>query len=66
MKVRESFLTASSTFVSTKEINIENKPHRRLCKMYNPFFNEFLFILSANVFQLVSYTATMLTTEAVD
>jgi hypothetical protein len=33
--------------------------------MFDPFLNEFRVILSANVFKLVCYTATILTTEAV-
>jgi hypothetical protein len=33
--------------------------------MFDPFLNEFRVILSANMYRLVCYTATILTTEAV-
>ncbi len=39
------------------------KREGRLCKMCNLFFNKFCYILPANVFKLVCYTATKLTTK---
>jgi hypothetical protein len=44
----------------------EHKPLCRLCNMCNPFFYELQVFPSANVFQLVCYTATIFTTKAVD
>jgi hypothetical protein len=46
-------------------IYTEHKLLGRLYKMCDPFFHEFQVIPSANGFQLVCYTATSFTTEAV-
>jgi hypothetical protein len=46
-------------------VSRDQKPLGRLYKMCDPFFHEFRVIPSANGFLLVSYTATLFTTEAV-
>jgi hypothetical protein len=60
--------TQDCSSTATKKINAvytEHKPLGRLYKMGDPLFHEFQVIPSANGFQLVCYTATLFTTEAV-
>ncbi len=42
-------------------IYTEYKPFCRLCKMRNPFFNEFKLVMSINAFKLVFCTSTIYT-----
>jgi hypothetical protein len=54
---------SSLTIIQRGLIYTENKPLCLLCKMFNPFFYEFLAMPSVKVSKLGCCTATIYTTE---